>query len=171
MNKRIYIHWYRSEASAARTMIGFDQTVAAGTKYLVSASHIASIKDGDRNETLAGVSHMCLIYVPYMSRICLDVCPVYIPCVLCMSHMCLIYVPYMCLICPVNVSYIHIRPVSIEDNRTETLQGASPICGQLCHICALYVSYMCLCVIYVPYICLVCLFASYMSRICFLCLR
>ena len=98
MNKRIYKHWYRSEASAARTMIGFDQTVAAGTKYLVSASHIASIKDGDRNETLAGVSHMCLIYVPYMSRICLcmsriyPMCPVYVPYV---SHICPLYVPYM----------------------------------------------------------------------------
>ena len=99
MNKRIYIHWYRSEASAARTMIGFDQTVAAGTKYLVSASHIASIKDGDRNETLAGVSHMCLIYVPYMSRICL----MYVPYISHVSCVCPICVSYMSLICALYV--------------------------------------------------------------------
>ena len=55
--RRAFVSVATSETSASGNTIAFSQTIPANTKYLVSASHIATIKDGDRNKTLPGESY------------------------------------------------------------------------------------------------------------------
>lgn len=46
-----------SSLSVFRNQLGFAQAVPAGTSYLLSASHIVTLGDGDRNSTLVGAPY------------------------------------------------------------------------------------------------------------------